>query len=497
MNRSLSLPSWLENRAKHGRRLLQSPGILIGAQHGDNFMFVSSGYADIKRQEPFDPDTQFRIGSINKVFTSIIVKLLEIKGKINLNDSIQEYLPYLKFYSRRKVREPVRIRHLLTHTSGLGELRSTRDFLSPSLALSAKNENKAPPLSQYYSKPLALYNLPGTSWYYANHGFGILGALIEEVTGAPYSKVSRDLLFRPLKMERTVILNSKTSSPIATGYQVTKKNRAIPVSNPCIIPIAAGNAWSTARDMMRFADELVKSYHGESEAFDHDVGRDLFRPWFQVSPHITRMGLGIFLLPSEPLIAHHGGTINGFNSILLISPNEKTSVIMSINRVNRELFFSYSLHLFQKLHRHLGTPVRYFFYLSPNFQIDSPPIIKNLPLSYRLGSINLSLGRIVLSIGTRIVIDRHNTCLTLKGNGSMYPSPNVLLYIRECENEYHFGIPDASRKMIQKIVLTKDFEKAYLDLSGPIQFEHEKTRSLRRKIGEFVFFSLAKAMSNK
>lgn len=496
MNESLSLSSWLENRAKHGRRLLNSPGIVITAQHEENFTFSTSGYARVSRKEPFGPDTQFRIGSINKVFTSVILKLLELKGKINFSDPIQKYLPYLKFYSKEKLEEPVRIKHLLTHTSGLGEFRTIRDFFDPNLALATKSESKYPPLSKYYSRPLALYHPPGTSWYYANHGFGILGALIEGVAGKPYPEVAKEMLFDPLGMKRTVILNSETKPPIATGYMV-KKNRGKSVINPNIIPLAAGNAWSTATDMMKFSHELIKSFHGNSTIFDQTLARDLFKPWFQISPHITQMGLGIFLLPTTPLIAHHGGTISGFNSILLISPEERLSLIAAINRINRDLFFSYSLHTFQKLHRQIGKPIRDSFYLSPNFQIDSPPSIHDLPVSFSIGTFNLALSRIILGIGTKVTIDRHNTCLTVRGNGPLFSSPNVLLFIRECEKEYHFGIPDASRKTIQRMTLTKNLENIYLDLFGIYQFRKEKKPSLRKKIGEFLFYSFVKAFAKK
>lgn len=496
MNECLSLSSWFENRAQHGRRLLQSPGLLVGCQHAGDFTFSASGYANVTRKEPFSSETQFRIGSINKVFTSVILKLLEIKGKINLNDPVQKYLPYLKFYSKQKFSEPVRITHLLTHTSGLGESRTTRDFLSPNLALATKDESKYPQLSAYYSKPLTLHNPPGTSWYYANHGFGILGGLIEEVTGKSYPKVVKELLFDPLKMERTVVLNSKVKPPIAKGY-VIKRKSGKETTNPCIIPLAAGNAWSTATDMMKFAQELIKSYHGESKTFDPALGKDLFKPWFQISPHITRMGLGVFLLPTTPLIAHHGGTINGFNSILLISPEENISLIMAINRVNRDLFFSYSLHLFQKLHRKLGRPVRDSFYSSPNFQIDSPPSIRDLPRFYSTGSINLSLSRITLGVGTRITIDRHNTCLTFRGNGPLYPSPKVLLFIRECDDEYHFGIPDATRKTIQKMVLTKDFENVFLDFFGMYQFKKVEKSSFMNRMINLLFYSFLKTITKR
>src|SRR5208282_5563537 len=150
---------------------------------------------------PITLDTSFRIGSISKTLTAIGLMQLHQQGLFQLDDPVNNFLSAYKIEQPRSA-PAVTFRHLLTHTSGIGEVRKLSDLLRPTIGLAA-NPERIPTLRQYYAPALKADVAPQVKWAYANHGFATLGQLVEDLSGQPFAEYMIDHVFGPLRMDHS------------------------------------------------------------------------------------------------------------------------------------------------------------------------------------------------------------------------------------------------------------------------------------------------------
>lgn len=193
------------------------------------------------------PETQFRLGSQNKMFTSVAILQLVEAGQLALNEPIVKYLPD---YPNQDLANKVTIHHLLSHTGGTGDIFGPQ-FDANRLSL----KEHADYLKLYGARSLAF--APGSEDRYSNYGFVLLGAIIERVTGQSYYDYVRQKIFEPAGMGSTASLPESESVPRRVPGYTSKEGRLI--SNAETLPYrgtAAGGGYSTAGDMLRFAKAL-------------------------------------------------------------------------------------------------------------------------------------------------------------------------------------------------------------------------------------------------
>jgi len=222
-------------------------GSVLIARRGKILLQRAWGFADREAKTPNTIETQFRIGSMNKMFTAIATLQLVEAGKLALDEPVGTYLPD---YPNKDIAAKVTVRHLLTHTGGTGdifgpEFDANRDTL----------KEHADYLKLYGTR--GPDQVPGTEFEYSNYGFVLLGALIEKVTGRSYYDYVRDKIFAPAGMHATDSLPESVAVPMrAKGYM--RVHRAW-VSNVDTLPYrgtAAGGGYSTVGDLLRFAGAL-------------------------------------------------------------------------------------------------------------------------------------------------------------------------------------------------------------------------------------------------
>jgi D-alanyl-D-alanine carboxypeptidase len=225
----------------------QFSGAVLVARHGKVLLQKAWGRAHRETGAPVTPDTRFRIGSMNKMFTSVATLQLVEAGKIALDDPIGKYLTD---YPNKDVASKVTVRHLLTHTGGTG------DIFGPELdknRLSLRTHSDY--LKLYGSRGLT--HEPGKEFEYSNYGFVLLGALIEKVTGMSYYDYVESKIFKPAGMTSTGSLTEAEKVPNrSTGYM---KRDGAWVPNTDTLPwrgTAAGGGYSTVGDLLRFAEAL-------------------------------------------------------------------------------------------------------------------------------------------------------------------------------------------------------------------------------------------------
>jgi CubicO group peptidase (beta-lactamase class C family) len=305
-------------------------GLAVGVvRDGELVHFTGVGLADAATGRAVDADTVFRIGSISKTCTGIAVLQLAEEGALALDDPVNDHLRGFRIEHDDPAAPPVTIRHLLTHTAGLGELRRWSDLARPTIGLAAKLDRPLPSLTDFYAPVLRAELEPGTKWAYANHGFAALGELVEDVSGEPFAERLRRRVFEPLGMEHTDFLRSdRVRDRLAVGYAL-RRGGLKPVKDQEIVIAPAGSIFSTTADMARYAAALAT---GGGPLLRPETFAQMLEPQGDADPRGPAMGLAFFLdRLGEQRVAGHDGGWPGFISALLVAPDAGLGVVAFTN----------------------------------------------------------------------------------------------------------------------------------------------------------------------
>jgi serine beta-lactamase-like protein LACTB, mitochondrial len=149
------------------------------------------GWADLENRVPVAPETRFRIGTASTALTSAAVGLLLEKGRLQLDDAIQTYVPDFP-----KKRWPVTLRQLMGHLAGV-----TSDGGDEGPLFSVQCERAVEGLQHFKDRPLLFE--PGTRYRYSRHGWILVSAAVEAAADEPFLSFMRREIFEPLDMDRT------------------------------------------------------------------------------------------------------------------------------------------------------------------------------------------------------------------------------------------------------------------------------------------------------
>ena len=218
----------------------------------------AAGNADLGADLAMLPDTIFWIASMSKPILAVLLLMLQDEGKLSIDDPVEKYLPELK-RMRTKDDKPARItiRHLLTHTSGMGEITADE-------ARGVKN--LAGVVRLYVAKPVAFE--PGAKWVYCQAGINTGARIVEVVSGMPFDEFAQRRLFGPLGMtDTTFYLTKEQLRRLARSYSRTDKGELTPAEIFILLghaptsrdrfPAANGGLFSTATDYARFCQMIM------------------------------------------------------------------------------------------------------------------------------------------------------------------------------------------------------------------------------------------------
>jgi CubicO group peptidase (beta-lactamase class C family) len=244
----------IEQRVERASAEDRFSGVVLISK-GDRVMFNKAyGKAEQNFGAANNLDTKFNLGSMNKMFTSVAIAQLAQAGKLSYEDTIARLLPD---YPNKEVAEKVKVHHLLTHTSGLGDYFRPQFFQNRERYVNPKDY-----FPIFASEPLRFE--PGKGWSYSNAGFIVLGAIIEKLSGMGYFDYVREQIFKPNGMVNTDSYAMNEIVPnLAVGY--TRFGDGDPLgieprqANHLTLPLKggpAGGGYSTAPDLLRFARAL-------------------------------------------------------------------------------------------------------------------------------------------------------------------------------------------------------------------------------------------------
>lgn len=249
------LPKALDAYLKKAADAGEFSGVVLVARGGATVFHEAYGLANRPFQAPARKDTKFNLGSINKVFTKVAVARLAERGKLSLDDTVGKLLPD---YPNQDVAAKVTVRQLLNFTSGMGDFFGERFDATPKDRLRDNRDF----LPLFAPDPLLFE--PGRSQQYSNAGYVVLGMIVEKRSGKSYYDAVREAVYSPAGMKDTDSYMADAPTPnLAEGYTAQwdgKEHPGEPLrANVYSRPArgsAAGGGYSTAEDLLRFADAL-------------------------------------------------------------------------------------------------------------------------------------------------------------------------------------------------------------------------------------------------
>ena len=287
-------------------------GAILIVHHGKVVLDKAWGEADEAKKIPNSTDTQFCIGSMNKMFTAVAVLQLVGQGKLALDKPIAAYWPD---YPNRDLAARVTIRELLSHTGGTGDI-----FTPEYEAHRQETRTLADYVKLFGARPVRFE--PGTRMEYSNYGFILLGRLIEIASGEPYDSYIRNHIFLPAGMQRT---DSRPEIEHMPGRAIGYSRGASGLeANTAGLPwsgTSAGGGYSTVHDLFLFAQALESGKLLKPELLKEATSGDLVHPDY---------GYGFYVLPNGGY--GHGGGQTGINGEMHILPRSGYVLVALANR---------------------------------------------------------------------------------------------------------------------------------------------------------------------
>jgi CubicO group peptidase (beta-lactamase class C family) len=268
-------------------------------------------------------DTKFNLGSMNKMFTGVASLQLVEQGKLSLDDPVGKYLDAT--WATADVRTKVKVKHLLTHTSGLGSYFG-ETFDKSSRALYRKVDDYKPLV-----RDETLKFEPGTRWSYSNTGMLLAGAVIEKASGMDYFDYVRQYVTGPAGMVSTDCYELDAVNPnLAVGYQRQRTAQGVAYRNNLFAHVLrggpAGGGYSTVQDLFRFGEALRGRKLLQASSL-----KELWSP----HPEVASPGYGYgFFTQTTPVgrIVGHSGGFTGISAYLSLYLDEGYTVAVLSNQ---------------------------------------------------------------------------------------------------------------------------------------------------------------------
>lgn len=282
-----------------------SPGCALAVtRHGEPVYSRGYGYANLDHDTPVTPRTVFDVGSVTKQFVAASISMLELAGKLSLDDSIRTWLPELPDSSG-----PITLRHMIYHTSGL------RDYLT---LFPLAGRDHYHPISHAHildmmSRQRALVFPPGERYLYSNTAYMLLAQVIERASGKKLGAFAEDGIFEPLGMEGSLMYDNyeEVIPRRATGYDRHDDGNVRMVHNFNFDVPGDGQLYTTVEDLLRWDNYL----HGAEKPAIHAA---MLTEGTLNSGEATGLARGLFLGEYRSLrTIQHTGSSWGSRSVLI------------------------------------------------------------------------------------------------------------------------------------------------------------------------------------
>ena len=286
-------------------------GSVALSKNGELIYTKSIGYADLEHKIKATEKTKYRIGSITKSFTSVLIFKAIEKKKLDLNETIDTWFPTITNSNK------ITIKHLLTHRSGIHNFTNNANYLQWNTQ--SKTEMEMIEIIQKGGSDFK----PNSRAMYSNSNFVLLTFILEKTFNMSYSDLVQNQIIKPLHLANTFVfgkINPKNNEAKSYHYFGSWKKEA---ETDFSVPLGAGAIKSTPTDLIKFANALFEGQllTPESLKIMKTIKEGYGSGLFQV-PFYSRIGYG------------HTGGIDGFRSVYSYFEDDKISYALTSNGTN-------------------------------------------------------------------------------------------------------------------------------------------------------------------
>jgi CubicO group peptidase (beta-lactamase class C family) len=272
------------------------------------------GLADLEHRVPMTTETRIEAGSVSKQFTAAAILLLEKQGKLTLEDPVNKYLPELPTYQR-----PIRIRHLIHHTSGLREWGDVAELAGWPNSLKILDNGR---VLEIICRQKKLNSPPGEQFHYSNSNYILLAILVEKVSGSSFADYTGKFIFQPAGMTHTQWRNDYTKVvPMrSTAYDIKDGHfrKLMPENNI----YGSGGLLTTAEDLLKWSEFYLSARLGGNALLSKQIGLDSTGMLI-----FNTYAAGLFVEGSPTKrVFQHGGSTAGYRAKLICLPDTGLSV---------------------------------------------------------------------------------------------------------------------------------------------------------------------------
>ena len=296
------------------------PGGAVGIMKDGKTVFSKAyGLASLEYLVPNNNGTIFNLASVSKQFTAMGIVLLELQGKLSIEDDIRKYLPEIPDFGK-----PITISHMLHHTSGLRSLHALLGMAGWRADDSRSNED----IDRFMLNQKELNFTPGEEYLYCNTGYMLCVNIIEKISGQKFDEWMKENIFDPLNMPHTYVEEnySRIVADNATSYY-GNKDRGFERAVEYWAYVGSGNMHSNTEDMLQWADNFSNPSKGWEKAFERLQTFDDFNNGMHNS-----YAFGVVIGDFEGFKKiGHGGSIGGFRSYVGAYPEEQLSIVVLTN----------------------------------------------------------------------------------------------------------------------------------------------------------------------
>ena len=302
------LDQYLDSLEAHDKAMLS----LTTFKNGEPIYQKSIGYADVENQQKANKDTQYRIGSITKVFTSTMIFQLIDEGKLSLDTKLAKYYPKVKNANK------ITISMLLNHRSGIHNLTNTAEYTGYMTRPKTKTEMVS------LIEGLDSDFKPDSAANYSNSGYVLLGFILEDITQDSYANLLQQRIATKLNLVRTEYggpINVQNNQ--AKSYTHNTEGWSPATVTDMSIPHGAGAIISTPTEVTKFLSSLLtgKLVSADSLAKIQELNQGYGRGLFQF-PFYDKKAYG------------HNGGIDGFSSVAGYFAADDVAFALTSNGMN-------------------------------------------------------------------------------------------------------------------------------------------------------------------
>jgi serine-type D-Ala-D-Ala carboxypeptidase/endopeptidase len=401
----------------------QSVGIVVGVVDAGGRRIISYGQMGTNDPRPVDGNTVYEIGSISKIFTSLLLADMARRGEVTLDEPVARLLP-------EGIRVPtsggrqITLTDLATHTSGLPPMPTNfapRDPSNPYVDYTVEK------LFAFLSGATLTGNV-GAQWEYSNLGGGLLGMALARRANTDYESAVAARILAPLGMRSTAItLTADLNARFATGHNATMH----PTPHWTFAALEGAGAWrSTANDLLTFLAANIGLTTSPLDSAMADM-RAVSRPG--AAPTV-RAGLGWGLGgPPGHSYVFWGGTTTGFQSFIVFDPARRVGIVVLSNVGTPIGVGDIGLHLLD--------PALPLFHAPPPREHTAVPIDSAKARGY--------VGRYELMPNVTLTITREGTHMygQVSGQGrfELFQDPGDELFAKVTDLQFTFDVDDNGR----------------------------------------------------